>query len=171
MILDDVQRLTLIQLYEIRKSLSTDSREIQSFDSIIESIRNGYECDTDGLDHLSSPMSEDDKKLVMDILDMFLVLRRWEKKTPTRDRNMAFEGFDGNNEGLYIGYAMIGFSKQDRWPDLAYAGRCANSHWPVIPRYKRMLDIWTTITDRYEPTQSDIDVILAASHKLDRNGQ
>jgi uncharacterized protein YfbU (UPF0304 family) len=102
---------------------------------------------------------DDPKKvrLVADILTMWTFVERAyadygeaardqiEEAVGFRGKNPRFEGFDGNNEGEYMGIAQFLVQNMGRFEE--FKGRSFNSHAPTTGRYQRMAAAFDTIRD------------------------
>jgi uncharacterized protein len=62
--------------------------------------------------------------------------KRVEQEAGPFGKNVAFEGFDGNNEPSHMGIARFFIDKMHRWQ--MFKGRELNSHYPVLDSYRRM---------------------------------
>lgn len=84
-----------------------------------EVLEDGYELNYDWIaEHIAErPMSEDECKEDLDILDMFSALERSyarfaEKPAGVDERDVRFHGFDGNHETEQLGYASFLIEKE-----------------------------------------------------------
>lgn len=94
-------------------------------------------------------------KEVLDLLDMWGFIESSyrvlsdegkafvEKEAAPFGKNPKFDGFDGNNETIYMSTASFIVNKLDRYEE--FKGRNFNSHHPVIDSYKRMLSAYAPI--------------------------
>lgn len=91
-------------------------------------------------------------KLVVDTLDMWSFIeesfetldssdkQKIEAEIGSRGKNPVFFGFDGNNEGEYMGIANFLVNKMGRFE--RFKGRSLNSHTPVVERFSKMTAIF-----------------------------
>ena len=63
-----------------------------------------------------------------------------EAEIGPRGKNPVFFGFDGNEEGEYMGIAGFLVNKMGRFG--RFKGRSLNSHTPVVERYTKMTTIF-----------------------------
>jgi uncharacterized protein len=152
--MDKVQRLMLVNQYRILALL--DPEQADYYNRAATVIESGYQITlTDPFRHLSDPMSEDDCRLVYRILTMYTTLQQsyeaLEDKAGLEPSDVVFRGFDGNNEGEYLGYARFLMEQEDKYGHLKLVGKSLNSHAPVLPGYRRMVAVW-------EPMQKALKV-------------
>ena len=57
----------------------------------------------------------------------------------------VFHGFDGNNETEHMGVAIFMVKHLERFTE--FEGRDMNSHCPMLPRYRRMLEVFRPIRE------------------------
>jgi uncharacterized protein len=78
---------------------------------------------------------------------------------PERDRNV-FEGFDGNHDD-HFGVAIMFIQKMNRWSE--FKDRGLNSHSTVLPKYRRMYEVFKGFEIRHGGFNLDeIKAILGA---------
>ena len=92
---------------------------------------------------------------VVDILDMWSFIESAYTRLPQDERaqievaaepfgkNVAFRGFDGNNESEHLGIARFLIGDLDRFD--IFKGRDLNSHAPIMGAYKRILEVFLPI--------------------------
>lgn len=125
-------------------------------------LENGYVTDYDEEFYAYSPeLSRAETRWVMDMLEMFSVCRRSiarfiDDELATVGTHpklvLRFRGFDGNDTyesrlGRYVRYLM----DNDRWTDLADDYKKAdsgNSHMPMLPTYRGMVEVFKPIWQR-----------------------
>lgn len=88
--------------------------------------------------------------LVVDVLDMWSFIEEayerydateksaLEEKAAPFGKDVAFPGFDGNNESEYLSITKFLTKEMDRFP--RFAERYLNSHCQVMDGYRRMLE-------------------------------
>ncbi len=151
-----VERIILRNQYLILKQLNPDQAE--DYDKLITIIERGYEDDYGELAMAFSgdTMPKGDSEEVEDILDMHWALQMSQKGLPTEveKANVAFPGFDGNDEKecRYMGYARF-LVKQDRFSQVDLQEKDFNSHGQRLSRYRRMLQRWKALKSGVEPGQ------------------
>jgi uncharacterized protein len=155
--LADGEKLILVMLCELFKTLKLKDAEIEP--DFVESVIFGghywgLEWKYSGLFHghvdRRAVVSE-----VVDILDMWSFLEdgyaKLSKKEKDRvaaeaapfGKHVVFHGFDGNNEGEYIGVARFMVEKLDRFTK--FAGRDFNAHMPTLDAHRRMLAVFEPV--------------------------
>lgn len=99
-------------------------------------------------------------KFVADVLDMWEFLieavedldaadkARLEELSPVFGRQVAFHGFDGNNETELMAMASILVNDLGRWS--RFKGQDFNSHMPSADGYQRMLEKYSEVDDRFD---------------------
>jgi uncharacterized protein YfbU (UPF0304 family) len=102
--------------------------------------------------HVDSPAAV---TLVVDTLDMWSFIESaWAKCNKADKARIAagvgvrfiepkFIGFDGNNEGEYLGIARFLINKMERFE--SFKGRDLNSHMPKAVSYRHMIDLFEPI--------------------------
>ena len=155
-----LQRRSLALQHSILELL--DPAEADYHHRCVTVLENGYVTDYDEEFYSYSPeLSRAETRWVMDMLEMFSVCRRSiaqfsgsELATVGTHPNLVlrFRGFDGNDayEGRlsrYVRYLM----DNDRWTDLADDYEKAdggNSHMPMLPTYRGMVEVFKPIWQR-----------------------
>lgn len=135
-------RLFLINQYRILALLDKD--EADYYQKCITILERGYEFHYYNLDQVvDTPMSTEESREILDILDMFRVLKdsykKLEDKSGIEEWQINFGGFDGNNEAGEMGYVRFLAEQDERFTDVIDPMKC-NSHCPSIDRYRKMLD-------------------------------
>jgi uncharacterized protein YfbU (UPF0304 family) len=138
-------RWMLRNQYRILERLDPDAAD--ECRRAITVLERGYSFEYHALSEwIEEPMSEEDCREVIDILEMHRELR-WgfddlADKTAVDARAVEFRGFDGNHESRQLGYARFLLEDEDKWKELAGSGDGLNSHMPVMEAYRRMLPVW-----------------------------
>ena len=145
----DGEKLLTIMMRDVYKHLKIEG-EIDA-DFMADVIYGGHYWapiwDMTGLFHEYQDRPQD-VKFVCDALEMWSFIEEGYEKLSTEDRTqldkdvgyVQFIGFDGNNESSHLGIARFFIEKMNRFS--RFNGRELNSHCPVAPRYKRMLEIF-----------------------------
>lgn len=158
-----------------------------------EALEEGWTKEYDMEFYVMQPeLSRRDCGLVMDLLDMFRILKySAEKVTDELSdgelRMLEFRGFDLNNvvESRLLAYARWLVSDGDRWQEQAEVfsqdNDRGNSHSPRLGSYRRMLEayepIWNSVVHRggrtdYLLTADELRQIAAAAiHPSNRTGR
>ena|SRR5258707_923856 len=157
------ERLTFVNQFKVLAALNRK----EDYRSEIEALESGYEQHYPGIFQcFSDGLSTEECREVGEILIMHSDLRFSYDKLKAKDKvgieehEVVFLGFDGNNEGPLMRYALyrintLGFHESLKKSDL-------NSHMPTIGRYRRMLPVWR---ERAKPeipplSRADIRAIL-----------
>ncbi|SRR6266705_2746470 len=162
--LTKTERWILINQYCILEKL--DPGEAKHYARCREILENGYEFHygeiTQHIYKDNDTMSTEASREVLDILEMFSVLKRsydaLEDKAGIEDYRIKFHGFDGNDllEVKYLGYASF-FCNSDggRYTELD-KGDDFNSHMPTLRTYRSMLNEWKNSKDIHKLSKEDI---------------
>lgn len=150
--LSKYERLVLYNQYTIMEKLFPEDMEIYSFNKKV--IEEGYaENYCELTEFLSDELDPTVSKEIWDILQMHRSLnvsyRNLPDKGELKEEDIKFRGFDGNNETRYMIYARFVFKDFDRYHELQESNSSYNSHWPMLEKYRRMLRVWESITERY----------------------
>lgn len=170
----DEQRLLLSNQYEILKHLDNENADI--YDKNIEILREGFEFHYDDLfDGFSTPVSEDDSRFVLDVLNMYRDINFSKRKLDESLLNeldgetLHFRGFDYNDdqESRLASYAEFYIKKLDTFRELIADPQFEsfNSHWPNHDRYHNMLVNYELVKNsgEYEFGELTLEQILNIS--------
>lgn len=83
-------------------------------------------------------------------------------KTGIDEYDITFQGYDGNNETKYMGYARYFCNDGERFANLRLGGDGFNSHMTLRPRYQAMLRVWERFDRSYQLTKDQIQEIIDA---------
>ncbi len=130
-------------------------------DFVAEAIWGGHYWAFDwqytGLFHDSRDKTEN-VYFVLDVLEMWEAIEESYAKLTAAEKKaveveaepfgkfVEFSGFDGNNEGEYIGIARFLVEKMQRFTH--FSGRRFNSHAPSVGPYRQMLDCYGPMKGR-----------------------
>ena len=169
--LSKFERFKLINQLRILESLYPD--EADDLSKKREIFENGYEYLYDvALEFIydgSDVMSSEECKEVWDTLDMFDSIDRSIKAQGLLHddaRGSKFRGYDGNNEGKFLGFVEFTILRERRWTYLPLAEEnYFNSHMQTRPVYQRMLERWESIPrkDKFPMSLSDLNEVLDAA--------
>lgn len=168
--LSKLDRWMLSNQFKILEKLYPD--EAADYARAREVVEMGYELNYDWLcPHIiEAPhtVSAETSHEVIDILDMYSHLLFAFEKLGTGsgvDKNqIKFPGFSGNDEGGHWSYALFMYEKEGKFSRLDKGDRL-NSHFPMLPRYRAMLEEWEKSADKYELSKDDILRIISAKAK------
>jgi uncharacterized protein YfbU (UPF0304 family) len=79
--------------------------------------------------------------------------RFWPRLTEPK-----FIGFDGNNEGEYLGIARFLINKMGRFE--SFKGRDLNSHSPKVANYRHMIDLFEPMRAGLVGRELGVDEII-----------
>lgn len=162
------QRATLITQLQILKAV--DSHNKSDYDERIQILQSGYTIFYDQAIGVSGEeMPEDQCRFVLDVLDMYGMIEDYKSDNPT-DKEVwdhlrgHFRGFDGNNEGSYLGFARFLVLTQGKDEEQqAYTAKNdrMNSHMPMEPTYQKMLSLWKSLPNPYHAlTRADVMALM-----------
>ena len=152
--LTDSERCIMLNQLEILMKLKPSAGERKRYERAQDILLNGYEFFYDKaciVGELFYPISETVSKKVYEIFEMFRVLHYSHKKLPQEEQaqlkasDIQFSGFDGNNEGDYMGFARFLVEKMDLFDE--QQGAKFNSHCPMLNTYNRMLQTYKAVAD------------------------
>lgn len=160
-------RLFLSNQYRILEALYPD--EAESFKQKCIIVENGYELHYSELNVaiIENRLTVETCHEVMDILDMYRALndsyKRLKDKEGIAERDLQFDGFDGNDGSGRLGYARFLILTQGRWQEILEErqGFDLNSHSAVIEMYRRMLSAWEKMGKKCDLSLDEIKLILA----------
>ena len=162
------ERIILYNQYKILESLYPEEADIYSINR--EIIENGYILHYSELaENITSEMSQESSKEVLDILDMYRALyfsveeEKKEKKSKFAGKKIWFPGFDGNNETEQLVYTKFFLHKMQRYEELHHPGEYPdyNSHSYTLDQYRKMIEIWKKFGQNvYKLSRNQIDQLL-----------
>lgn len=161
------ERLLLANQLRILQHLNPD----EDYSLHLEIVENGYEHLYDELTNgLFDPPAPGVGPEVYDIFEMFRSLSHSidslsDKSGVDIDR-ARFRGYDGNHESQHYAFARFLIEKRGHYGESKPAKGNYNTHWPVLPVYRRMLAAWRSLGKRSELlTQDEIVRIIAAGQE------
>jgi uncharacterized protein YfbU (UPF0304 family) len=161
------ERLAFI--YQLRILEALYPNEAANFANHRTALENGYALHYDWIiDHLSNEMSEEECREVLDILDMYRAitfgLKKLDEGDTLQEHSLAkFSGFDGNNETEQMGYARYFIVDLDRYSELKQGEyNYFNSHTPMLDTYRKMLEQWRRVDNRFDLSREQIAAIFGA---------
>lgn len=153
----DTERLILANQYEILGKLHNDNYYLD----LAENLRDGHEWIYDQKIHVSPIFSEEESDFVAAILELYEALQdsfdALADKGSLTENSVKFPGFDGNNEGDYMGF----FSALVKNGQFAHVKANTNSHMKKINTYKRMLSKWEALEKKHILSLEEIENVLA----------
>ncbi len=127
----------------------------------------GYEWNYRDISQYIQPSMEyGDCEEVITILDMFRYIYYACSKYDCSDIPLEFrrfQGFDGNEETSYLNYARFIVEQEHWYEELGQNGITdLNSHTPMLPKYRKMLEQWKSCEDPHQLTKKDVIRIVNA---------
>lgn len=171
--LSRVNRWILYNQYEMLRllnMLATEPQNAEHYERQQQVLGDGYEWYYDQISgQIVPPMEYGDGEEVMTILDMYRAIHNaCVENADCSDIPLAhrkFHGFDGNHEAEYLAFARFTIEVEGRYtesaPD-ATNNPDLNSHIPMLPTYRRMLEKWRLSENQNSLTKEDIIRILNA---------
>ena len=173
-----VEKLILRMLCDLYKNQKVKNGFDPDF--ISKAIDRGYYWALDWEYHLSDGTGETPQIVleVCDVLEMWSSIEqsyaklsmedkeRVESEAESFGKNVAFQGFDGNNENAHFGIAQFLIDDLKRY--VYFKGRDLNSHYPSIDAYRRMLVVskpmQEPLASRELSASQIIDLLKARKH-------
>ncbi|SPA23773.1 conserved hypothetical protein [Cupriavidus taiwanensis] len=155
--ISDGEKLLLTMMGDLYKALGVKTPEVDP--AFIGGVLSGghywaLDWELQGLFHGHRDRRET-VQFVVDVLDMWDFLESaFAKLSPEEKERVAIEaepfgkhvefaGFDGNNEGEYMGIARFMIEEMGRFSK--FKGRALNSHYPSVATYARMYQVFEPI--------------------------
>lgn len=175
--LSRLDRVILANQYTILQAI--DSENAEHYEQALQVLKGGYELEYEAyIACIVYPdtMPYDECVLVIDVMDMYMAMQRsydkLEDKSEIKEGKLDFPGFDGNHETRYMSYAEFVVEKQGKFTPLRFdKDRCNdtpphildrfNSHSPTLDLYRRRIEVWKSLSDKYNLSKDDISSILA----------
>jgi uncharacterized protein YfbU (UPF0304 family) len=170
------ERLIIVNQFRLLELLEKDKDSVAHYREMRKIVERGYSLSYHEVtENLWTEMPETECREVMDILDMFRVLKfsvdALDDKSGIDMQKVRFGGFDGNNESSYLGYAKFLTQEQGRWEELK--DEVKNSHSHRLGLYRPMLKKWRELTaDQLlssELSKEQVVEILEAPYKQGRH--
>jgi uncharacterized protein YfbU (UPF0304 family) len=151
--LSRTERWILSNQYRILETLYP--AEAASYARNREALDSGYELHygwmAERIYDEDDMLSEEDCREVMQILNMYLALKRsyeaLQDKSGIEEWQIKFSGFDGNNETTRLAYMRYLNEEGEAYADLD-RGDNFNSHMPSLDGYRRQLAEWKALVNR-----------------------
>ena len=168
------QRLVLANQYEILAGIQLEPDSAEHYRDLADRIRRWWPLETlETVGWMSesrqTPLTVEDQGFVMDVLELFdaLQLAEGEGKVGKEDKSVvAFPGFCGNYEGLYLGY-MEWLRDHDRFNYVRLRDpKDANSHMPMLAVYQRMVAKWEELGRPRPLSAADASAIIGERRRM-----
>ncbi len=148
-LLNDKDRAMFIYLFKILKNQGDEDYD---YDNMIKALQYGYVLHYEDVFSClyDEELSKEDCKEVLDILEMYRgiiysyhKLKNGVEKGTLTDDDVRFKGFDGNIEMKQMSYATYFIVDLNRYNEIQeLSNNYYNSHFPMLPTYRTMLEIW-----------------------------
>jgi len=168
--LTTTERLLLHNQFEILKQVNPTNPDYHEnyFKNAAEILAEGYEWYyTYIVAHIEAKVfPHGNAEEVVNILQMFRDLKfSWEElgETEDIDRVLEFAGFSGNHETSELVFTRFMMNSMGEFEELMPTNKF-NSHVPMLPRYRRMLNVWRVCPSKNPLTKEDITRIKAAAN-------
>lgn len=150
--LSKVERLILSNQFQILSKEENDYYSKETCENFSTILLEGYEILYDdiftGMDEI---VTSEKGRFVLDVLNMYRTisnsyLELSKKGTDLTERDIAFKGFDGNNETGEYSFLRFVIKDYNRFNDLEENEFMKfNSHRPSIEQYEKQLDTYNNI--------------------------
>lgn len=148
--LTDVERFTIANQYEILSRLDAlqGGHESASYMRLAANLREGHEwLYSQMFENLYDVLDVDSTQHVLDIVQIYDSIY-WSyaslsDKSGIKKEDIAFPGFDGNNESELLGFAHA-LLESGRYESVL-KDRKLNSHCPTYEMYRRMIAKWNEL--------------------------
>lgn len=163
--LSTVERLMLVYQLRILEKLYPDEAEPYSVQR--KAIEEGYTLNyNDMTEWLFDEMSVNECEEVYDILNMYRAMtftyRDLSDKVGINEKEIMFEGFDGNNEGKQFLYTRYLLCDKNLYVELHNPSDDYNSHTEMLDEYREMLEVYKSHGKYPKLSKADLINILKA---------
>jgi uncharacterized protein len=169
--LSEVNRWMLYNQFETLRllhKLVDQPGNAEDYEKQQEIISMGYEWNYDRIsEHIMPAMEYGDGEEVITILDMYRAIHNACVQDVDRadidSVYLRFRGFDGNYETDYYSFARFIIEDEDKFAESSPDnGSDLNSHSPMLPKYRRMVEQWKLSEKQHSLTKEEIIRILDA---------
>jgi len=156
------ERLILSHQYKILENLYPEEAKIYAQHRKI--VEDGYALNYEEIcTHIYDELSDGECGEVLDILAMHRDLYHSAQALTDEPKiAISFHGFDGNNETKQMAYTRFYIDELQMYTELTKIAQSPdyNSHYPILGRYRLMLDEWRDCKDKNNLSREDINRIL-----------
>jgi uncharacterized protein YfbU (UPF0304 family) len=133
--LDAKERLLFANQYRILARL--DKENAETYGHWQKALEHGFASAYSQIfDQIYDGLTEDECGFVTDVLSMYEALQRsydqYGAASGLKQADVAFPGFDGNNETLFMLYARFVRQDEGRFDYLKVSAKDLNSHFPSV---------------------------------------
>lgn len=170
--LSKAERLILANQFQLLSTQENNYMSQETCKNNVTILLKGYELLYDDIfSRMNEEVNSEQCRFVLDVLSMYRTISNSysdlsEKDSTLTKRDIAFGGFDGNNEKEYS-FAKFFIQDYDRFRDLEENEFMKfNSHSPSIAKYENELNAYNEIinskkqSSRFKLTEDEINVIL-----------
>ena len=140
------ERLALSNQFKILAKLYPEDEEHYLKNTKI--VEEGYELNFGWMtSYIYEGLSRDQRLEVLETLDLYSALNysfgNLADKDGIQNSDISFDGFDGNHEAEYKGYAQFLVYEEGKFENLSNEARCIlNSHFPILQLHRQRLQRW-----------------------------
>lgn len=167
--MDISKKERLAFIYQLRILEALYPEEADYYANHRTALEKGFMLHYDWMfENLYDELSEDECREVIDILDMYRAitfgLNKLKDDDELHNHHLAkFSGFDGNNESRQMAYTRYFIVDLDRFSELKHSDYPNfNSHCPMLDTYRRMLQKWKPLSNKFELSRNEITTVLGA---------
>ena len=176
-LLSKTERWLLYNQYQILRSFAELRKgpsairesEISAIDINLDVLSYGYERHYPLISPFSDPpVKYEDGELVWEILEMFSTLTSACREIDCSDIEhnlLEFWGFDTSRESQYWSYANLILNKEKRYQEITPLTENVDSHIPMLPIYKAMLEEWRKC-NKFDLSKEDVIRITSARKQI-----
>lgn len=163
--LSETERLILANQYQLLSMQDSNYISQETAENYSTILLEGYELLYEDIFlEMDDTLSSERCRFALDVLSMYRVIdnsyHKLENPTSLTEQDIAFKGFDGNNEKEYS-FVKFFIKDMDRFNDLTDNEYMEfNSHSISIPRYKRQLAKYNEIIEDNKKNDSINYLIL-----------
>lgn len=162
----NAQRLILSNQYFLMAQLDPENAvKYKRFQTIIE---RGYDLHMKELNKDFGCLTEDDCRLIIDIMEMHHAMQESYKildgdgQKEVEQRRLAFLGFDLATEPQLVNYVRFLVDSEGLYTQFDKGDHYFNSQVPMLEKYRRMLKTWRNCPRQYHLSPSEFKQILSA---------
>ncbi len=160
--LSRIDRALLRNQFNILQKLNADNEDLsEHFGRLEQIVVRGYQMFyKDVFRDLWDELTPDQSIEVITILSMHRALydSLGTQPAPEDLEKVKFRGFDANEESDYLSFAKFFTSDGRTFSEL----RIFNSHFPMLPRYRRMLAEWKRLGGKPQLSKAQVESIIEA---------
>ncbi|HAU31004.1 MAG: hypothetical protein XD78_0899 [Desulfotomaculum sp. 46_296] len=161
--LSSLERVMLINQYKILEKLYPD--EASHYQRLIKVLERGYELHYDRIyEDLWEEMSAAECKEVLEIIDLYRVLAatldKYGDNPIVKKEDVRFPGFDSGSEAKQLFFTQYFLHDLVRFKALHSPDGQYDSREPMLPVYRKMLQVWYRFPNRFSLTLEQVLLVL-----------